>query len=83
MRHDVQQFQYERTDFQSSELVENTKGEDFSDQNLGEIRGQHGGHKKSVILGSCGVKNEVGSKDEISSGNMRTSDQGQSISLTF
>ena len=83
MKCDVKEIQYERADFHSSELVKNTQRVDFTDQNLGEIGVQSRGHKKSDILRSCGVKSEVGSKDELSSGNKRTGDQRQSISLTF
>ena len=81
MKREHQEFQCDRADFESTELVEITKGADFSGQNLGEVRGQNEGHKKSFILGSCGVKIEVGSRDRISSGNISTSGQRQSISL--
>ena len=41
LKRDVQEFQYERADFKSSELVEIAKGADFSDQNLVEVWDQH------------------------------------------
>ena len=66
MKCDVKEIQYERADFHSSELVENRQRADFNDLNLGEIGVQSRGHKKSDILRSCGVKSEVGSKDELS-----------------
>ena len=76
-----QVFQCEKADFSSTQLVENTKGADFSEQNLGETRGQVEGQKKSFVLGSCGVKLEVGSRDGLGSGNISRGDQRQTISL--
>ena len=81
MKREDQEFQCDRADFKSTELVEITKGADFSGQNLGEVRGQIEGQKKSFVLGSCGVKLEVGSRDGLGSGNISKGDQRQSISL--
>ena len=76
-----QVFHCEKADFSSTQLVENTKGADFCEQNLGETRVQIEGHKKSFVLGSCGVKSEVGSSCRLDSGNISKGDQRQTISL--